>query len=95
MYPASEGSAPGTGVTRHNPDPIAMQDTAVTNFAPLSGAERVFVRTNEAVIVAMPAVMVLLVIVNVFCRYVLNFSLVWAEEISQYLMVWVLSLIHI
>ena len=89
MYPASEGSAPGTGVTRHNPDPTAMQDTAVTNFAPLSGAERVFVRTNEAVIVAMAAVMVLLVIVNVFCRYVLNFSLVWAEEISQYLMVWV------
>lgn len=52
-------------------------------------AHRAFVRANEAVIVAMGAVMVVLVIGNVFCRYVLNFSLVWAEEVSQYLMVWV------
>ena len=52
-------------------------------------AERMLVRANEFVVVAMAAVMVVLVVVNVFCRYVLNFSLVWAEEVSQYLMVWV------
>lgn len=52
-------------------------------------AERVLVRANEFVVVAMAAVMVVLVVTNVFCRYVLNFSLVWAEEVSQYLMVWV------
>jgi len=52
-------------------------------------AQRAFIRTNEAVIVAMGATMVVLVITNVFCRYVLNFSLVWAEEVSQYLMVWI------
>lgn len=51
--------------------------------------QRAFVRANEAVIVAMGAAMVVLVIGNVFCRYVLNFSLVWAEEVSQYLMVWI------
>lgn len=52
-------------------------------------AERAFVRANEAVVIVMAAIMVVLVVTNVFCRYVLNFSLVWAEEISQYLMVWV------
>lgn len=53
------------------------------------GAQRAFVLANEAVVVGMAAVMVALVVANVFCRYVLNFSLVWAEEVSQYLMVWV------
>ena len=57
--------------------------------APLGVLERAFLRTNEAVIVLMGAVMVVLVVTNVFCRYVLGFSLVWAEEVSQYLMVWV------
>jgi len=57
--------------------------------APLGTAERAFVLANEAVVVAMSTVMVVLVVVNVVCRYVLNFSLVWAEEVSQYLMVWV------
>ena len=52
-------------------------------------AERAFVRANQALIVAMMAVMIALVFANVVCRYVLNFSIVWAEELSQYLMVWI------
>jgi TRAP-type C4-dicarboxylate transport system permease small subunit len=52
-------------------------------------AERAFVRANEAAVVAMAATMVVLVATNVVCRYGLDFSLVWAEEVSQYLMVWV------
>ena len=55
----------------------------------LGGAERAFVRANETVVVAMAAVMVVLVVANVFCRYVLGFSVIWAEEVSQYLMVWI------
>lgn len=63
---------------------------ALGPVAALPGAaERTLVRANEAVVVGMAAVMVVLVVLNVFCRYVLNFSLVWAEEVSQYLMVWV------
>lgn len=54
-----------------------------------SSPERLFVLANEAVVVGMAIVMVLLVVINVVCRYILNFSLVWAEEVSQYLMVWV------
>jgi TRAP-type C4-dicarboxylate transport system permease small subunit len=52
-------------------------------------AERWLVRINSAVVVAMMAAMVALVFTNVVCRYGFGFSLIWAEEISQYLMVWV------
>lgn len=46
-------------------------------------------RANAAVLVAMMGVMVALVFGNVVARYVFNSSLIWAEELSQYLMVWV------
>jgi TRAP-type C4-dicarboxylate transport system permease small subunit len=46
-------------------------------------------RVNGAVLVAMMAVMVALVFGNVVGRYVFNRSFIWAEELSQYLMVWV------
>ncbi len=32
--------------------------------------------------------MTLIVAVQVFCRYVLNNSLFWAEELSRYLLAW-------
>lgn len=56
---------------------------------PPGRAEFWLVRINAAVVVAMMAAMVALVFTNVVCRYVFGFSLIWAEEISQYLMVWV------
>ena len=51
--------------------------------------ERVIVTANRWVVIAMMAVMTTLVFMNVVCRYILNFSIIWAEEVSQYLMVWV------
>ncbi len=51
--------------------------------------ERVIVTANRWVVIAMMIVMTTLVFVNVICRYILNFSIIWAEEVSQYLMVWV------
>lgn len=60
-----------------------------THRARVGAVEGTFVRANEAVVVAMAATMVILVLTNVVCRYLLGFSLVWAEEVSQYLMVWV------
>ncbi|MEW6664229.1 MAG: TRAP transporter small permease [Thermodesulfobacteriota bacterium] len=54
-----------------------------------SPLERVVVTVNRWIIIAMMAVMVVLVFMNVVCRYLLNFSIIWAEEISQYLMVWI------
>lgn len=51
--------------------------------------ERCLVAVNRGVIFAMMATMATLVFVNVFARYVLNSSIVWAEEVAQYLMIWI------
>ena len=51
--------------------------------------ERIIVTANQWIVIAMMVVMATLVFTNVVCRYLLNFSIVWAEEVSQYLMVWV------
>ncbi len=51
--------------------------------------ERYLVAANRAVIFVMMAAMASLVFVNVVARYVFNFSIIWAEEISQYLMIWI------
>lgn len=55
----------------------------------LAAFERVLLACNRGLIVAMMAAMVALVFANVVSRYVLNFSIIWAEELSQYLMVWI------
>ncbi len=55
----------------------------------LGRLEFAFVRINQALVVAMMAAMVALVFTNVVCRYLLGFSIIWAEELSQYLMVWI------
>lgn len=51
--------------------------------------ERYLVAANRAIIFVMMAVMATLVFVNVIARYALNFSVIWAEEVSQYLMIWI------
>lgn len=56
---------------------------------PESRFERYFIAVNRAIIFAMMAVMATLVFANVVARYVFNVSIIWAEEVSQYLMIWV------
>jgi TRAP-type C4-dicarboxylate transport system permease small subunit len=51
--------------------------------------ERCLVAVNRAIIFIMMAVMSTLVFVNVVARYAFNFSIIWAEEVSQYLMIWI------
>ncbi|MFB3818100.1 MAG: TRAP transporter small permease [Candidatus Methylomirabilales bacterium] len=51
--------------------------------------ERGLVAVNRWVVFAMMLTMATLVFINVVCRYALNFSIIWAEEISQYLMIWI------
>lgn len=55
----------------------------------LDRLERGFVTANRWVVFAMMMAMATLVFVNVVCRYALGFSIIWAEEISQYLMIWI------
>lgn len=56
---------------------------------PTSRFEHVLVTANRAIVVIMMSVMATLVFTNVITRYIFNFSIIWAEEISQYLMVWI------
>jgi TRAP-type transport system small permease protein len=56
---------------------------------PESRFERYFVAANRGIIFLMMAVMATLVFVNVVARYAFNFSIIWAEEVSQYLMIWI------
>jgi TRAP-type C4-dicarboxylate transport system permease small subunit len=46
------------------------------------------VTANRAVVFLMMVVMATLVFINVIARYAFNFSIIWAEEVSQYLMIW-------
>ncbi|HEX2830063.1 MAG TPA: TRAP transporter small permease [Burkholderiales bacterium] len=55
-------------------------------------AERLVRRVNllvQYVVIAQFAVLVAVVAAAVFWRYVLNDSIVWAEELSRYLFVWI------
>ena len=53
------------------------------------GLQARFVDVNRWVVIALMAAMAVLVIANVFSRYVLNHSIVWVEELTRYMMVWV------
>jgi len=55
----------------------------------LRAAERVFVRTNESLVVVLMMAMTSLVLLNVVTRYGFRFSFAWAEELSRFLMIWV------
>ncbi len=55
----------------------------------LARLETLFVRLNQGLVVVMMAAMATLVFTNVVTRYVFDFSLNWAEELSRYLMIWV------
>jgi TRAP-type C4-dicarboxylate transport system permease small subunit len=50
--------------------------------------ERWFVELNKWVLVLLLAAMSVIVFANVSLRYLSNFSIVWAEEVARYLMIW-------
>jgi TRAP-type C4-dicarboxylate transport system permease small subunit len=62
---------------------------ANTQAGGLAACERVLLAGNRGLIIAMMAAMVALVFTNVVSRYIFNVSIIWAEELSQYLMVWI------
>ena len=50
--------------------------------------ERIFIAANKWALVAILAAMSCIVFTNVSMRYLTNFSIVWAEEVARYLMIW-------
>ncbi len=59
-----------------------------TNSGALANWERGFIAANRWVVVLLLGITVVLVIANVFARYVFSYSLTWVEEVSRYLMIW-------
>ena len=47
------------------------------------------VRLNRWALIALISAMAVLVFANVLARYLLNFSIIWVEELTRYMMVWV------
>lgn len=52
-------------------------------------AEAWLVAGNRWILIVLMGVMAVLVFTNVVTRYALNFSIVWVEELTRYMMVWV------
>ena len=55
----------------------------------LHAAEAWFVAANRWALILLLAAMAVLVFANVISRYLLNFSWIWIEELTRYMMVWV------
>jgi TRAP-type C4-dicarboxylate transport system permease small subunit len=63
--------------------------TASKTPAAPATAEAWFVRLNEWLMIALMAAMAVLVFSNVVSRYLFNYSLIWVEELTRYMMIWV------
>lgn len=55
----------------------------------LQAFDKILVKINNFILILMLMLMFVLVFTNVITRYLMGFSLNWAEELSRYLMVWV------
>jgi TRAP-type transport system small permease protein len=54
----------------------------------LATFDRVLIRTNRWAVIAILAAMAVLVFANVALRFVTDNSILWVEEVSRYLMIW-------
>ncbi len=70
--------------------PVAKSRSAL--IAASDRAYGLFDRTLETVTVLMVLASALIAVLQVFCRYVLNASLPWPEELAQFLFVWAMFL---
>src|SRR5512134_1233323 len=54
----------------------------------LDNFERIFVQVNRWFLIGLLAAMVVIVFANVCMRYLLGASVIWSEEVSRHLMIW-------
>lgn len=54
----------------------------------VAGLVRLVDKVLKAVISTMIGIMLVAIVLQVFCRYVLNAALSWPEEVSRYLQIW-------
>ncbi len=51
-------------------------------------AESIFIAANRWVLIVILAAMSIIVFSNVVARYLTNYSIIWADEVARYLMIW-------
>lgn len=62
-------------------------------LAPIQMFNDIFLRIGRWIAVAAIAIMVLAILLQVFCRYILGDALPWPEELAIFLMLWMTGLI--
>ena len=50
--------------------------------------DKVFLRFNRLIVIAILAAMAMMVFANVALRFLTDYSILWVEEVSRYLMIW-------
>jgi TRAP-type C4-dicarboxylate transport system permease small subunit len=69
-----------------------MSSETVAKASWLEGISRSIDKTLSYVVAALLVAMSLAVFGNVVCRYFLDFSLAWYEEVSRFLLIWIVFL---
>src|SRR5438876_8674251 len=84
-------SGRGDGLVRESPRPApvdqklrlrALSTSAVARF------DSALLRANRALLIVMLAAMATMVFANVALRFLTDHSILWVEEVSRYLMIW-------
>jgi len=65
-----------------------MGASSTVHRSVLDSFERAFVQANRWLLIALLAAMVVVVFANVCMRYLLGASVIWSEEVSRHLMIW-------
>ena len=68
---------------------LQLPESLRARAALLDAAESLLVRLNRWLVIALMGVMAVLVFANVVSRYSFNHSIIWVEELTRYMMVWV------
>jgi TRAP-type C4-dicarboxylate transport system permease small subunit len=66
-----------------------VNPTSAPEHRRLSRWEAAFVAANNWLVIGLMGSMAALVFANVVSRYVLNHSIIWVEELTQYQMIWI------
>lgn len=69
---------------------MLILDNVINMLAKINAA---LARAGRSVAWMLVAAMVLTILLQVFCRYVLNNALPWPEEVARALMIWMLALV--
>jgi TRAP-type C4-dicarboxylate transport system permease small subunit len=84
-------SGRGDGLVRESPRPAPVDQNLCLRALSTSAVARfdsALLRANRALLIVMLAAMATMVFANVALRFLTDHSILWVEEVSRYLMIW-------